>query len=192
MNTPGGHIGRVRPAHRFGVVDVDQQQVARPEHREMLPARIQQELAPIRRDREAEMVGDTLVPVELDREAEGGGEVHPELPLLGIPHGLGLKALDCRHRSPPLAVRPGRSIRRLRSGVKATALQGCPQYSGRHTGIRKPMTSSPSGPSGGRPAGSGSAARSAARCWCRGGRTAAYCPGPPDRCASHRSNCRPR
>ena len=81
-------------AHRFGIVAVEQQEIARLDRGEMPPARIQEELLPVAGDREAEVIGDRFVPIELDRKAKGGGEIDTQLPFLGFPRPPYLDAAD--------------------------------------------------------------------------------------------------
>ena len=57
------------------VVGIEQQQIARLDRGKMLPARIEQELAPIRRDRCAEMIADRLAPAEAMAKPEGSGKI---------------------------------------------------------------------------------------------------------------------
>ena len=94
MNAPGGRIGCIFTAHRFRIVAVEQQKIARLDRGEMPPARIQEELLSVVGDREAEVIGDGFVPIELDRKAKGGGKIHTQLPFLGFPRPPRLDAAD--------------------------------------------------------------------------------------------------
>jgi hypothetical protein len=75
VQTPGGRVRRVGPLHRFGIVRVDQEKVARLDARKMHEVRIDQDLSPALVEGEREVVGDGFVHVEPRRPAKGGGEV---------------------------------------------------------------------------------------------------------------------
>ena len=81
-------------AHRFGIVAVEQQKIARLDRGEMPPARIQEELLSVIGDREAEVIGDKFVPIELDSKAKGGRKIDAQLPFLGFPRPPYLDAAD--------------------------------------------------------------------------------------------------
>ncbi len=62
MDRPRARIGRVGPVHRRRIVRIYQKQVRGPHPAPMHPSRVDEELAPIRRDRGREMVRHPLVP----------------------------------------------------------------------------------------------------------------------------------
>ena len=78
MHGPSRWVGGIRPVHDIRIIGIEQQQVARLDRSKMLPARIEQEFPPIRRDRCAEMIADRLAPAEAMAQPEGSGEVLPQ------------------------------------------------------------------------------------------------------------------
>jgi len=79
MQAPGRRIGRIGTGQRFGIVGVDQKQVAGLDAREMHLVRVHQEFRAVLVDGQREMVGDRLMHVQPRRPAEGGSEVDPLL-----------------------------------------------------------------------------------------------------------------
>jgi hypothetical protein len=78
MDGPGGPVRRVRPVHVGRRVEVEFEQIAGLDGREVLPAAVKQEAAAILGDGRTEVIADGLAPPEPVAEAEGGGEVLPQ------------------------------------------------------------------------------------------------------------------
>ena len=78
VHGPGRRVGRVVAVHHVLVVRIEEQQVAGLDGREVLPTRVEQELAAVAGDDRAEVVADALAPAELVADAEGGREILPQ------------------------------------------------------------------------------------------------------------------
>jgi hypothetical protein len=68
-------------------VDIDAQQIARPQFAEMVTVRVDQELPAVVAQREAEMIAHALVEAAAHRETKRRRQLHPPVPL-AIVHGL--------------------------------------------------------------------------------------------------------
>ena len=75
MHGPGRGVGGILTVHDIRVVGIEQQQIARLDRGEMLPARIEQEFPPIGRNSGTEVVADRLAPAEAMAKPEGSRQV---------------------------------------------------------------------------------------------------------------------
>ena len=97
VDGPGRGVRRAGTLHHLGIVGVEQQEIARSDGREMAPARIHQEPAPVGRDGGAEVVADRFVPIELHRQPKRGGQIDAQ-------HTLARTARIGAHAKRPLPV----------------------------------------------------------------------------------------
>ena len=92
--------GRVGALHDGGVVDVEQEEVAGPDPREVPPAGIDQDAPALGVEGEAEMIGDRLMPAEACRQPERRRQIDARLPLIPLHCATSIAAALAMHPVP--------------------------------------------------------------------------------------------